>query len=592
MDARQEIIDYIEMNETPGALLLTGEWGCGKTYLIKEIAEKYKAQKNDDHVQSEKMIVIVSMFGVASVSELQEKVKRAVFHSSINISEVAGKWTKKISDTIKGFLPGNWGSLLSVNFYDVLEVSSLVGKKTLVLVLDDFERCSCTDRIALLGCINDYVENKRIKVILVADEKKIERLSDDTKYHDYKEKVIGRTINLSPDFDAIINNLINQYKETTTGYSAFLSKNRDVLYRVFSESNSKNIRLMKYIMFDFERIYAAWKKSGITEKDMPFALYTFAADYFWSRLPKDTEDKDDKSGYHDKRAEKYPLRGEKNSIFFSIGNWIDSGNWDENEFITELKNHYGVINLSPEQGFLLAPFWEMEQKYIDEGLPVAIDKAYHGELTHDELTSLIQKIWGLRKNKIPLPCDVEYDKILRGYQTRLNRIKSGDIISGRNHSFAMLEQIEEDAKPINILLEKERDLVAIYNNRRRLLDCAHDPRGYNWYRFERNIFEELDDEMLNAIWEAYSRGDNQIKREIGIALSKIRFIWDAVTDISNLKTTRTSYNKLIGLIDEAILNCDEAITKLILQTTLSNVQERAKEIDEEINKFTETTEVE
>lgn len=41
MDAKQEIIDYIETKEIPGALLLTGEWGCGKTYLIKEIANVY-----------------------------------------------------------------------------------------------------------------------------------------------------------------------------------------------------------------------------------------------------------------------------------------------------------------------------------------------------------------------------------------------------------------------------------------------------------------------------------------------------------------------------------------------------------------------
>ena len=70
MDAKQEIIDYIETKEIPGALLLTGEWGCGKTYLIKEIANEYKENK-------EFVFVIVSLFGVESVPELQEKVKKA-----------------------------------------------------------------------------------------------------------------------------------------------------------------------------------------------------------------------------------------------------------------------------------------------------------------------------------------------------------------------------------------------------------------------------------------------------------------------------------------------------------------------------------
>ena len=73
MDAKQEIIDYIETKEIPGALLLTGEWGCGKTYLIKEIANEYKENKEN----KEFVFVIVSLFGVESVSELQEKVKKA-----------------------------------------------------------------------------------------------------------------------------------------------------------------------------------------------------------------------------------------------------------------------------------------------------------------------------------------------------------------------------------------------------------------------------------------------------------------------------------------------------------------------------------
>ena len=40
MDTMQEIMNYIEMNENNGALLITGKWGCGKTFLIKQIAEE------------------------------------------------------------------------------------------------------------------------------------------------------------------------------------------------------------------------------------------------------------------------------------------------------------------------------------------------------------------------------------------------------------------------------------------------------------------------------------------------------------------------------------------------------------------------
>lgn len=150
--------------------------------------------------------------------------------------------------------------MLSVNLFDAFDVESVIDADKLVLVFDDLERCSCQDKIALLGCLNDYVENKKIRVILVADETKIETSNDDKTYHDYKEKVICRTIKLESNFEAIIKSLIRQYKETTDGYSSFLSQNINMLYRVFSESGSSNIRLMKYIIADFERIYTEWEK--------------------------------------------------------------------------------------------------------------------------------------------------------------------------------------------------------------------------------------------------------------------------------------------------------------------------------------------
>ena len=45
MDIRSEILDYINRNETTGALLLTGPWGCGKSYLVKDIAREQNEKR-------------------------------------------------------------------------------------------------------------------------------------------------------------------------------------------------------------------------------------------------------------------------------------------------------------------------------------------------------------------------------------------------------------------------------------------------------------------------------------------------------------------------------------------------------------------
>ena len=40
MNVTSEIKSYIELKETCGALLLTGKWGCGKSYIMHQLADK------------------------------------------------------------------------------------------------------------------------------------------------------------------------------------------------------------------------------------------------------------------------------------------------------------------------------------------------------------------------------------------------------------------------------------------------------------------------------------------------------------------------------------------------------------------------
>ena len=61
MSSLDELIHYCNEPDPVGALMLTGEWGCGKTYIIeKDLAEALK----DTHI-----IVRVSLFGMNDVGK-------------------------------------------------------------------------------------------------------------------------------------------------------------------------------------------------------------------------------------------------------------------------------------------------------------------------------------------------------------------------------------------------------------------------------------------------------------------------------------------------------------------------------------------
>lgn len=47
MDIKDEIINFIERKEETGALLITGKWGSGKTFYIKNLVEEFNKEKKD-----------------------------------------------------------------------------------------------------------------------------------------------------------------------------------------------------------------------------------------------------------------------------------------------------------------------------------------------------------------------------------------------------------------------------------------------------------------------------------------------------------------------------------------------------------------
>ena len=73
-------------------------------------------------------------------------------------------------------------SFLSLDVLDYFEVKNNIENKQVVLVFDDLER-SKLSIFEKFGVINDYWENKKFNVIIIADENKLEE-----DYHEIKEK--------------------------------------------------------------------------------------------------------------------------------------------------------------------------------------------------------------------------------------------------------------------------------------------------------------------------------------------------------------------------------------------------------------------
>lgn len=250
MTTLEELIYYCKEPKPIGALLLSGEWGCGKTYLIEHNLK--------DTLKENFYILRISLFGVTSIEEIHKAVREKwleAYYENKNIRNVAEKIQKGkdiiskvegLPDIIKGVAATNWTSLI--------EIKEQIGGKSVVLVFDDLERC-CLNTVDVLGDINDYCENQKFHTIVIANQEKMntkhekhqinaeidvkdaqEKKTDkrelkklDLKicvpqkgapgtisYSEIKEKIIQRTVKYIPDYKSIIHAVIEEMQFQNT----------------------------------------------------------------------------------------------------------------------------------------------------------------------------------------------------------------------------------------------------------------------------------------------------------------------------------------------------------------------------------------
>ena len=73
VNVKDEINRYISSNETVGAMMVTGNWGSGKSYLVKQIADEQNKSEEKEYA-----MVVVSLFGIDSIDTLTKMVNKSV----------------------------------------------------------------------------------------------------------------------------------------------------------------------------------------------------------------------------------------------------------------------------------------------------------------------------------------------------------------------------------------------------------------------------------------------------------------------------------------------------------------------------------
>ena len=187
---KKEVLRYLEDENYKYAILIDGEWGCGKTHFVlnelRESMEKYEAEHTGRSLR------YISLYGVKTVDAVEEKVIWSIidekfyagYEQLARVQEVYGERREEVKRkgrSLHGIaqkLVATVMQKMELPFKSYEYVADVLELDKNIFIFDDLERCNCPIN-DVLGYINGLVEHENVKVILVANEKEIGSLEQE-----------------------------------------------------------------------------------------------------------------------------------------------------------------------------------------------------------------------------------------------------------------------------------------------------------------------------------------------------------------------------------------------------------------------------
>lgn len=269
---------YATEYKTKTAMLLTGDWGSGKSYYINKTLcpylKKHKVQ-----------CVVVSLYGVDNLSELSKRIYLRLRLPTLSKKSEVKEYASIIGHSIVDNALSLKGLNIGISETQLVKLYESVNLKGVLIIFEDIERSSI-DILMLLGYINGLVEYDGAKALLVANEKEILGQNHESSDYDYlkaftsqtkeneepvederlirylrmKEKTIGDTIQFNADIVESVRSIIKEY---TSNWINAISQDDEIdkIAGILRSYCNNNLRTLIYALQKCDDIFSATDSS-------------------------------------------------------------------------------------------------------------------------------------------------------------------------------------------------------------------------------------------------------------------------------------------------------------------------------------------
>jgi KAP family P-loop domain len=240
MDAAIDIIKavktYIETPDTRYAIMIDGDWGCGKTFLWKNILQPEVGQSE---------AIYVSMFGLKDINDIENEIFKALSMVGTDEEGILQGLLNSNSNIAEDIRFGGLGFAVQFGLKKWKE-TRIKKSKSLFLCFDDLERWSGDIEICL-SYINKLVEHDGAKCLIIGNAKQIKDLNKG-KFNNTREKTIGFKYKLDYPPEIVLNIATKLVNFPSSGCKKYvdnlLYENRNRIFDLLKSAKCSNIRIL------------------------------------------------------------------------------------------------------------------------------------------------------------------------------------------------------------------------------------------------------------------------------------------------------------------------------------------------------------